>query len=226
MKGLATILSLVTLMALARPAPAWHDETHLAIARAAGYDKWYLACGADMTKIKAGAIEQHNHYVYNPPETLVSTKMVLDQVRHYDDAHDRNGHLYGAIIASVRNYREARRKGRFAEYHLGFCAHYVGDLSQPLHHLPHDAYNRQYHKATDGIIDHEVRDNLFQIKLYRIEIRSETDLIQEVVRIANLSLALGRTLVKEDRLLSKTEAYRQIAHSASLLKAVLRFVEK
>jgi len=28
----------------------WHDETHLAVAKAAGYSKWYNAVGADMTK--------------------------------------------------------------------------------------------------------------------------------------------------------------------------------
>jgi hypothetical protein len=226
MKFLATLFSLVSLAVFVNPATAWHDETHLAIAKMAGYDKWYLAAGADMAKIKAGAIEQANHYAYNPPESHISSEMVLDQAAHYDDPRDRKGHLYGAIIAAVRNYREARRKGQYAEYHLGFCAHYVGDLSQPLHHLPHNAYNRRYHQATDGIIEGEVLSHLDQIKLYGIEIHSEADLAQAVADIANLSLNLARTLAKEDRLLSKAEAYRQIGHSASLLKAILRFVEK
>ena len=48
-------------------AGAWHDETHLAIAKSAGYVKWYNAAGPDVTKIKAGDIEQKNHYVNNPP---------------------------------------------------------------------------------------------------------------------------------------------------------------
>ena len=33
---------------------AWLDETHLAIAKAAGYQKWYNAAGADIAKVKAG----------------------------------------------------------------------------------------------------------------------------------------------------------------------------
>lgn len=39
----------------------WHDETHLAVAKAAGYSKWYNAVGADITKTKAGSIEFYNH---------------------------------------------------------------------------------------------------------------------------------------------------------------------
>ena len=32
---------------------AWFDETHIAVAKAAGYQKWYNAAGADMIKLKA-----------------------------------------------------------------------------------------------------------------------------------------------------------------------------
>lgn len=59
---------------------AWHDETHLAIAKAAGYQKWYNATGADMAKIKAGNMERHNHHVNNPMGTVVTEHMVLSQV--------------------------------------------------------------------------------------------------------------------------------------------------
>jgi len=210
-------------LVLCPPAAAWHDATHLAIAQAAGFDHWYLAVGADMAKVKAGAIEQGNHYVYNDPGTVVTRQAVLDQIPHYNDPHDRQGHLYGAIVAAVRKYREAVRKGQYAVYHLGYCAHYVGDLSQPLHHTPFNSYNRRHHRLTDGIIDDEVRAQLYRIKPYRIDIDSEEDLIREVVRIANLSLTLAHTLEKENRLLTKAEAYEQIGHSASLLKAILRF---
>ena len=46
----------------------WHDETHLSVAKAAGYSKWYHAVGADITKIKAGRIEKNNHYYNNSPK--------------------------------------------------------------------------------------------------------------------------------------------------------------
>ena len=112
---------------------AWHDETHIAIAKAAGYEKWFNATGADMAKLKAGNIEGRNHYVNNLPGTLITAQMVLEQADLYNNKLDVKGHLYGAIIASLREYRTTKRKGKYAEYHLGFCAHYVGDLSQPLH---------------------------------------------------------------------------------------------
>ena len=49
---------------------AWHDETHLVIAEAAGYQKWYNAAGAPIAKVKAGDKEGYNHFSDNPPDTL------------------------------------------------------------------------------------------------------------------------------------------------------------
>ena len=51
---------------------ARHDETHLAIAKAAGYEKWYNAAGPDIAKVKAGDKEGYNHYSNNPPDTVVT----------------------------------------------------------------------------------------------------------------------------------------------------------
>jgi hypothetical protein len=82
---------------------AWYDETHIAIAKAAGYYKWFNACGADMAKIKAGNIEGHNHYVNNAEGTVITPEMVLAQGRKYNQI-DHKGHLYWAIIASLRDY--------------------------------------------------------------------------------------------------------------------------
>jgi len=45
--------------------------------------------------------------------------------------------------------------------------------------------------------------------------------VNEIARIANLSLRLGYQLESQDRLLTKEEAYVQLSHSASLLKAIL-----
>ena len=202
---------------------AWFDDTHLAIAKAAGYKKWYLSVGADMAKLKAGASEGHNHYVNNPKGTKVTARMVLAQAERYNQI-DPDGHLYGAIIASVRQYLEVKRQGRYAEYHLGFAAHYVGDLSMPLHNTVYDEFNRQYHVTIDGIVNDEVMDHLDRIRVYPITIRSERDLAKEVARIANLSMDLGYRLQAEGRILTGAEAYAQISHSVSVLKAILDFV--
>ena len=71
---------------------------------------------------------------------------------------------------------------------MGFAAHYVGNLSQPLHNTPHDGFNKKNHSAMDGIIDGEILDNLGKIKLQYITIDSAETLVSEVARIANISL--------------------------------------
>jgi len=85
-----------------------------------------------MIKLKAGRIERLNHYVNNSRETIVTPEIVFQQIQKYNNKTDIRGHLYGAIIASVRDYLKEKHKGKYGEYHLAFCSHYVGDLSQPL----------------------------------------------------------------------------------------------
>ena len=206
------------------PSEAWFDETHVAIAKAAGYAKWFNACGPDMIREKMGNREGHNHFVNNPRGKVVTPDMVVEQLEKYNK-NDSHGHLYGAIIASVRDYVAKKKAGKYAEYHLAFCAHYVADLSQPLHNIEYDAYNRQHHMDTDGIINDEIMGNLDKVKVYPIKIDSEETLIGQVTRIANLSMALGYKLEDEKRLLTKEEAYQQVSHSVSLFKGILNYMK-
>jgi hypothetical protein len=178
-----------------------------------------------MAKIKAGEIEAHNHHCNQARGTVVTPQTVLSQVDRYDQI-DEKGHLYGAIIASLRHYIEDKRRSRYAEHHLAFCAHYVGDLSQPLHNTLYRSFNQQHHLAVDGIVNDEILDNLDKIQIYPITIASEEELAKEIARIANLSLKLGYKMQAENRLLTKEEAYMQISYSASLFKAILKFVGK
>jgi len=221
------ILSIITVLIASMPVSslAWYDETHLAIAKAAGYYKWYNAAGADMAKLKAGKIESNNHYCNNGRATAVTPEMVLDQIDAYDTVEE-SGHIYGAIIASLRNYIEKKKEGKYGEYHMAFCAHYVGDLSMPLHNTAYDEFNKKHHAEIDGIINDEVLDNIDKIRVYTITINSEQDLAEQVARIANLSKELGYKLEDENRLITKEEAYTQISHSASLIKAILTYSEE
>ncbi|WP_155316949.1 hypothetical protein [Desulfosarcina alkanivorans] len=179
-----------------------------------------------MVKLKAGNIENRNHHVNNKPGTIVTPRMVLSQVRLYNRSGALNGHLYGAILGAIREYRTTTRQDKYAEYHLAFCAHYVGDLSQPLHNTLYNDYNKRNHVATDAVINGEVLYKLPLIEVYPIVIQSEDDLAQEVARIANLSLNLGYQLEKEGRMISRQEAYVQIGHSASLFRGILRWLGK
>jgi hypothetical protein len=219
------VLLLLFMIFFPSNANTWHDETHIAIAKVAGYYKWYNAAGADIAKVKAGKIEGHNHYRNNSPGLVVTPEMVFAQAERYNQI-EGDGHLYGAIIASFRDYIAYKQKGKSGERHLAYCIHYIGDLSQPLHNILYNQFNKEHHKVIDGIINDEVLYNLQKIKLYPIKIESEEDLAKEIARIANISIHLGFKIEKENRLLSKGEAYSQVGHSASLVKAIVEYVRR
>jgi hypothetical protein len=160
-----TVFLFLTLPGLSQ---AWYDNTHLAIAKAAGYQQWYNAAGPDIAKIKAGEKEARNHYSNNPHGTVITPQTILDQVARYDDPSDEKGHLYGAIVASLRDHRSAKAAGKYAVYYLAYCMHYVGDLSMPLHNTIYNSFNQRNHGAMDGAVDDEVLDNLERIKIYLI----------------------------------------------------------
>ena len=203
---------------------AWNDETHLAIAKAAGYYKWFNAAGADMIKIKAGKIEGSNHYVNNSRHAVITPPIIEAQMKRYNQ-QDRDGHLYGAIVHAVRDYVEMRKKEKYGEYHLAFCAHYIGDLSMPMHNVFYSAFNKKFHRKMEKWVNEEGLDSLVgNITIYPVKIDSEKDLIKEIARIANISIALGYRLESENRLITRPEAYQQLSHSASLFKAVLDYV--
>lgn len=220
------IFILATLIGFCNPLQlsAWQDETHIAIAKAAGYAKWYNATGADMAKLKAGEIEAHNHFVNNSKKTRVTPARVFSQIEKYDRI-DPAGHLYGAIMASVREYQRRRAEGKYGQYPLGFCAHYVGDLSQPLHNIEHNAFNRKNHTAFDGVVNAEILTRLDKIRVYNIVISSEADLARHIARIGEDARRLGYRLEFEDRILTREEAFRQISHSASLFRGILNFLQ-
>jgi hypothetical protein len=110
---------------------------------------------------------------------------------------------------------------------LAFAAHYIGDLSQPLHNISYDGFNKTHHNDNDGIVENEVLNNCAEIEkhMYNITLRPdhfEDDLAKEIARIANISRQLGLKLRAENRNMTKEEAYIQLGHSASLLKAVIK----
>ncbi len=220
-----TILTLFIILFYTNPAHAWYAKTHLAIAKAAGCRNWYNAAAADTAKLKAGRIEEYNHFYNSNKDTGITPEEVLAQADRYNDPEDSDGHLYGAVIASVRCYIENKKQGKYAEDHMAYCAHYVGDLSMPLHNIPYTAYNKKYHMESDGIIDKRILNNAAKIKIYKIKVSSEQDLAKEIAKIANISASLGYRLEQENRMITKEEAYIQAGHSASLLKAILEYVK-
>ena len=215
------------LFLLPRPeAFTWYDETHLAIAKAAGDKKWYNAAGPDIVKEKADLVERRNHYYNNYGNVEVTPGMVLEQVSRYNNPDDEEGHLYGAIIASLRDYVNSKRSKKYSLYHVAYCAHYIGDLSQPQHNTLRDEFNKAYHDANEALVENKVLGRIGKIEkyMYPIKLRAdhfEEDLAKEIARIANVSRELDRKLRQEERLMDAEEVYRQLGHSSSLLEAVL-----
>jgi hypothetical protein len=224
------MIVLCFVLLFASRAPAWHDQTHLAICQAAGFDMWYHCAGPDIAKIKAGNIESYNHWFNNTAEAEITPQMVLDQVERYNQRSkifDKEGHLLGAIIASLRAYEKDLRSGKYAVYNLVYCAHYIGDLTQPLHDIAYDDFNENHHNANDGVVENTILKEPEKITghMYPISLSEEdfeAGLAGEIARIANLSRVLGYKLRAEKRDMTKQEACIQLGHSASLLKAVLR----
>ena len=231
---LKIMIVLCCLWLFASQTQAWHDQTHLAIAKAAGFNMWYHCAGPDIAKIKAGNIEAYNHWFNNTAEVEIMPQMVFDQVERYNQRNkilDPEGHLLGAIIASLRAYEKDLRSGKYAMYHLVYCAHYISDLTMPLHNIAYDDFNEEHHNANDGIVEdtilkepEKISKNMYPITLSKKDF--EADLAREIARVANLSRKLGYKLRAEKRDMTKQEAYIQLGHSASLLKAVLQHYGK
>jgi hypothetical protein len=65
---------------------------------------------------------------------------------------------------------------------------------------------------------------MYEIKLSKDDFVK--DLAKEIARIANISRQLGFKIKTENRNMSKEEAYVQLGHSASLLKAVFNTLQQ
>jgi hypothetical protein len=229
-KTVQPVFTALVLLLHTAQAYGWHDQTHLAIARAAGFNRWYSAAAPDVVKSREAfrPIEEKNHYFNNNADLPVSEEMVMEQVARFNDPDDREGHLYGAIIGSLHDYRELKAVGKYADYPLVFIAHYAGDLSMPLHNTVYDSFNRERHSKNDGIIEGEALRCVGYIRerLYPITIENDGDLAREIARIADISRKLGKRMRIENRDMTRDETLKQAIHSASLFRAILVYAGK
>jgi hypothetical protein len=228
----------------ATTALAWHDATHMAVAKAAGLGNYaYMAVGPDIAKEKAGDLEGKNHYNNTPKGTEVTAKMVVDQVKDYNSPDDTDGHLYGAIVASIRDFIVMGAGSKYALYPLGYASHYIGDLSMPFHNIAFDPFNAANHSANDGIVESsgpanettaekvdriagEIEKRMSKLPpiVLSTDVKSfYKDLSIQISAVANRAAALGYAMRDADpprTRLTEDEAYAQLAQSARLLKGV------
>jgi hypothetical protein len=226
-RPLFAFLVIVLFVSCFSPAMAWHDRTHLAVGVAAQFDQAYNLAGPDVAKLKSDTVEEYNHWVDNSEATAITKALIKGQIQKYNvgTERERRGHLYGAIVASVRAYQDEAGAGRFATYHLAYAGHYIGDLSMPLHNIDNRLLDTlPNHYENDHIVEDEITTNMDKIQLSPMTIKNEEDLIQIIAQIATKSKDLGYKLVEEKRNMTKDEAYQQVSQSASLFKAVLEYV--
>lgn len=243
-----TVFVLIVLVILVSPLlMAWNDATHMAIARAAGLENIaYLAIAADTAKVKAGDSEGPNHYVNADKGTLITPDIVMGQIRLYDKAGDPNGHLYGAIMASLNLCLLTNADKKTIRYPFGYLMHYIGDLSMPLHNTVYNDFNKIHHGINDRVVEGS-EDEAMETKIARIsgEIKKRmrtlppltlsTDITRfyrevaaQISIVANRASELGYAMqeaVPQRTVMSQDEAYLQLAQSARLLKAIAEAIK-
>ncbi len=230
----------------------WSCKTHTFIADQAGMKNPEYACIPDEVRHENYNLMIQFHYHSAAPDAVVTPEYIqrynVRTANVKDEGNtisikipDRSGVLYWKILDL---YNKMNKKGlqEFQyNYYLMSIAHFIGDLSQPLHNYPygqkpaadgkiyesHGIWSAEKHGEFDYALDSayplskEDMDYLLK-KISIINIKNSDDLSREVANIANSSIALANTCFKEKRGMSRREALDRVAMSVSLLKAVLK----
>ena len=213
------ILILVIAATLSIQSICWHDATHIAIMQASNTSySPCLAIAPDVLTRKLPS-EAQNHYTA-VHGTEVNAQNVFEQIKYYDMANDSTGHLYGAIVAAYRQVVISMLSGNRPDYDYSFVAHYVGDLSQPLHNSPYDSFNKKNHNRIDGIAD-DVRNLsiLISAKMESLHIGSDDELVSTIVNLANDARDADKKLRRTCDM-SLDTALTLMGKSSSMLRAI------
>lgn len=235
---------------------AWDCFTHAYIAKKAGLRIPEAACMPDIIRDEQYDLFEPLHYHDAAPGTVV-TPEYIDKFRIEDkvvavdgkDFHlripDSKGVLYQRIVElyeKMKSLDKSNPDNALAyEYYLFSIAHYIGDLSQPLHNFPYGdkpasdgkvyreegKFNREKHLKFDEAftkqliisrdIDVKVDKNVRELKL-----DSVIDLKREISEVANSAIKIANQCYKENRLPNEEELIKQISQSISLLRAVFK----
>jgi len=227
----------------------WSSETHIFIATEAGIKNPEVTCFPDLAREENIILAGPFHWHDAAPTTIV-TPDYIDQHQITEGMYvkvgapeskpikmkvpDPSGVLYWKILELYQHMKG--RTGWEYEYYLTNIAHYVGDLSQPLHNFPyadHPAgdgkaypeigfWAKEHHQQFDSVLDSFLpltgkEKETFQKMINPIQIASVDDLKKEISKIANSAISLANKCYAEKRLLTKDEALRQIAVSVIIV---------
>ena len=231
----------------------WSWRTHTFIAKQAGMENPRLANIPDASRFDDIYLLIRFHYHNAAPGTVVTS----DYIDKYDAREtamvpkdDKGkakpvkimlpheaGVVYWKIIDCYRKLKKTTYRSEY-DYALMSIAHFIGDVSQPLHNYPRDreiaadgkfyqeegAWGRKLHKPFDNRFDQILlhkQSLLPSINPKPVKISSERDLRREVAKLANGAIQIAGRCYKEQREMTDAEAIEQISGSIGLLKAVL-----
>ena len=231
----------------------WSSATHTFIAQKAGVSNPQYANFPDVSRNENYSLLVPLHWHDAAPNTIV-TPDYIDQyqitIGNYAKVGagdskpikirvpDHAGVLYWEIMELYQKMKG--KTGWEYDYYLFNIAHYVGDLSQPLHNYPYGnepasdgkiymevgTWAKENHRAFDDILESSLpldqkTDRTFDSWIGTISIKSVDDLKREISKVANHSIALANKCYSERRIITKEEALKQVAKSVSLLKAII-----
>lgn len=234
---------------------AWDCKTHAYIAKKAGIKIPEAACMPDIIRSENYSLLSPFHYHSVSPDTIV-TPEYIDKYRIEEMnilienrilkilVPHQAGVLYWKIVDIYEKMKSLDRaisdNQLIYEYYLINIAHYIGDLSQPLHNFPYGEnpagdgkiyleegeFNKQNHLKFDEAFtfyfdsDPEI-DSKINTRIKEIKISSTEDLKKEISNIANSAINIARKCYKENRIPREDEVINQISLSISLLRAIL-----
>lgn len=250
-----TIMAIFFVVGLSSSVLAWSSKTHMFIAQEAGMADPVSACFPDFSRNEEYNLLVPYHWHDAAPNTIVTPKYI-DRFQVSEETYtkpdfprslpmkirvpDPRGVLYWEIVELYKNLKASTTQWEHA-YYLSNIAHYVGDLSQPLHNFPYDSspagdgkvypelgkWNEEHHTEFDNALDSILplgakKRKYFRKMMIPITINTIDDLKAEISKVANSAISLADKCYSQKRIISEDEALKQVAMSVSLLKAIMK----
>jgi hypothetical protein len=248
--ALILFLSAFIIILLPGTSRAWSEIVHTYIAEKAGVKSPEDANIPDLVRDGNYDLYAPRHMHFAAPDARV-TPDYIDRFKTQEMRFrlnsgkeitilipDQTGILYHEIVSLYQ--RMTGVQGWAYKYYLFNIAHFIADLSQPLHNYPWGntpagdgriypeigAWSRDQHRVFDKFLDPYLppdaeTEEMINREIRDISINSTDDLKIEISRIANSALELANKCYAEKRMITKEEAIRQIAMSIALLKSII-----
>ncbi len=256
MRGIRhSIFQLLLILFFLTNSYAWDCKTHAYIAKKAGVRIPEAACMPDIIRDELYDLFEPLHYHDAAPDTEVTPEYIdkfkiketmvnIDEKNYRLEIPHPTGVLYWKIVElynKMKSLDKSKIDNALAyEYYLFSIAHFIGDLSQPLHNFPYGnkqasdgkvyakegSFNKEYHLKFDEAFSNYLSkypniNNKIDRALRQIQLNSTEDIKKEISEIANSAIKIANKCFNENRLPSEEELIHQISLSISLLKAII-----